>query len=291
VNRKRLGYILIGGGVILALAVGLLVFNSVAEAERIKTLLPKARVVVAATDIPERAEITAAQIAVRTVPDELVQVGAAQNITDVVGKFTPNAILKGEVINTKRIGPASARNAPSFSIEKGKVMYAMPVSFGGGSFTIAQINALRAGDRIDLLYSTINAPQGLTADQREDVLANPVPYLQTRIMLQDLRVQQIGSYAADGHLIAAGADPAAKDAAAQVANSNIIFIVTPEEALVLKWLKDAATYYRQASNMEIVLRSPADEEKADPNLVINLPYMQQKYNLAPPPTNLTAQQK
>jgi Flp pilus assembly protein CpaB len=283
VNRKRLGYILIGGGVVLALAVGLLVFNSVAEAERIKTLLPKARVVVAAADIPERAEITAAQIAVRTVPDELVQVGAAQNITDVVGKFTPNSILKGEVINTKKIGPASARNAPSFSIEKGKVMYAMPVSFGGGSFTIAQINALRAGDRIDLLYSTINAPLGLTADQREDIQANPIPYLQTRIMLQNLRVQQIGSYAADGHLIPAGGDPAAKDATSQVANSNIIFIVAPEEALVLKWLKDAATYYRQSSNMEIVLRSPSDEELADPNLVVNFNVMAEKYKLAPPP--------
>ena len=78
-------------------------------------------------------------------------------------------------------------------------------------------------------------------------------------------------------------DPAAKGAPPSIANANIIFIVDPEEALVLKWLKDAATYYKQ-SNVEMVLRSPADDQQADNNLVVNFNYMQQKYNLAPPPS-------
>ena len=34
----------------------------------------------------------------------------------------------------------------------------------------------------------------------------------------------------------------------------------------------------------MVLRSPADDQQADNNLVVNFNYMQQKYNLAPPPT-------
>jgi hypothetical protein len=149
------------------------------------------------------------------------------------------------------------------------------------------VNALRAGDRVDLLYTTINAPQGLTAEQRDEVRANPIPYLQTRIMLQDLRIQEIGSYAPDGSLVPATGDPNAKGAAPALANANIIFIVQPEESLVLKWLKDAATYYKD-SNIEMVLRSPADEEQADNSLVVNFNYMQQKYNLAPPPSLPTA---
>ena len=52
---------------------------------------------------------------------------------------------------------------------------------------------------------------------------------------------------------------------------------------LLKWLKDAATYYKQ-SNVEMVLRSPADDQQADNNVVVNFNYMQQKYNLAPPPS-------
>ncbi len=286
-QRKRLGYILIGGGLVMALAVGVMVYSQVSEAEHVKASLPTARVVVATGDILARTEIPASMVNVRTVPDDLVQVGAATKVEDVVGKFSPDAITKGEVINTQKIGPVAVKNAPSFRIEKGKVMYVMPVSFAGTQFSLATVNALRAGDRVDLLYTTINAPQGLTAEQRDAVNANPIPYLQTRIMLQDLRIQEIGSYAPDGSLVPATGDPSGKGAAASLGGANIIFIVQPEESLVLKWLKDAATYYK-SSNIEMVLRSPADDQQADSNLVVNFNYMQQKYNLAPPPSLLTA---
>ena len=282
-QRKRLGLILIGGGVILALIVGVMVYSQVSDAERVKAQLPTARVVIATADIPARTEIAASMVNIQTVPNELVQAGAATKVEDVVGKFTPSAVTKGEVINTQKIGPIAAKNAPSFTIEKGKVMYVMPVSFAGTQFSLAQVNALRSGDRVDLLYTTINTPENLSTDQRSSIEANPIPYLQTRIMLQDLRIQEIGSYAADGSLVPAGGDPKNGGSATSIASSNIIFVVDPEEALVLKWLKDAATYY-QKSNVEMVLRSPADDQQADNNLVVNFNYMQQKYNLAPPPS-------
>jgi len=287
VQRKRLGYILIGGGLVMALGVGVTVYSQVSEAERVKASLPTARVVIATGEILARTEIAASMVNVRTVPDDLVQAGAATKIEDVVGKFSPDAIIRGEVVNTQKIGPVAVKNAPSFRIEKGKVMYVMPVSFAGTQFSLATVNALRAGDRVDLLYTTINAPQGLSAEQRDAVNANPIPYLQTRIMLQDLRIQEIGSYAPDGSLVPATGDPSGKGTAASLAGANIIFIVQPEESLVLKWLKDAATYYK-SSNIEMVLRSPADDQQADSNLVVNFNYMQQKYNLAPPPSLATA---
>src|SRR3982074_3213084 len=286
-NNKRLSYALTGVGLALAMFVGITVYSRVAEAERVKASLPTARVVIAAEDIPARVEIAASMINVRTVPDDLVQAGAATKIEDVVGKFTPDTMPKGAVISTLRIGPVAQKNAPSFRIEKGKVMYVMPVSFAGSQFSIVQVNALRSGDRVDLLYTTINSPQGLTSEQRDEVKANPIPYLQTRIMLQDLRIQEIGSYAADGTLIPATGDPTGKGAAPSLSGANIIFIVKPEESLVLKWLKDAPTYYRD-STVEMVLRSPADEEQADNNLIVNFNYMREKYNLAPPPSLPTA---
>jgi len=267
----------------MALIVGVMVYSQVSEAERVKASLPTARVVIATADIPARTEIAASMVNIRTVPDELVQAGAATKVEDVVGKFTPDAITKGTVLNTQKIGPVAVKNAPSFRIEKGKVMYVMPVSFAGSQFSIAQVNALRSGDRVDLLYTTINSPQGLTSEQRQEVTANPIPYLQTRIMLQNLRIQEIGSYAPDGSLVPATGDPSGKGAAPSLSSANIIFIVDPEEALVLKWLKDAATYYKE-SNVEMVLRSPADDQQADNSLVVNFNYMQQKYNLAPPPS-------
>jgi Flp pilus assembly protein CpaB len=270
-----------GSGLFLALIVGVMVNRLVSDAESVKASLPKATVVIATADIPARTEIAASMVNIRTVPDELVQAGAATKIEDVVGKFSPDAITKGAVINTQKIGPVAAKNAPSFRIEKGKVMYVLPVAFSGTQFSLATVNALRSGDRVDLLYTTINAPQGMTSEQREDVRANPIPYLQTRIMLQDLRIQEIGSYAPDGSLVSATGD--GKTAGSGLGGANIIFIVKPEEALVLKWLKDSATYYKD-SNIEMVLRSPADEEQADSNLIVNFNFMRDKYNLAPPPS-------
>src|SRR4029077_8832161 len=117
----------------------------------------------------------------------------------------------------------------SFRIEKGKVMYVMPVSFAGSQFSLAQVNALRAGDRVDLLYTTINAPQGLTPEQRDEVKANPIPYLQTRIMLQDLRIQEIGTYAPDGSLVPATGDPNATGAGPALAQANLLLLAETRE--------------------------------------------------------------
>src|SRR5207253_10313009 len=109
----------------------------------------------------------------------------------------------------------------------------------------------------------------------------PIPNLLTRIMPQDLRSQEIGSYSADGALVPPAAEAYGKGGAASY-QASIIFVVKPEEALVLKWLKDAAMFYRD-SNIEMVLRAPSDEELSDSNLVVNFNYMREKYNLAPPP--------
>src|ERR1700730_12690860 len=203
----------------MALSVRVMLYSQVSEAHHVNASLPTARVVIATGDILARTEIAASMVNVRTVPDDLVQAGAATKIEDVVGKFSPDAITKGAVINTLKIGPVAVKNAPSFRIEKGKVMYVMPVSFAGSQFSIAQVNALRAGDRVDLLYTTINAPSGLTPEQRDEVRSNPIPYLQTRIMLQDLRIQEIGSSAPDGSLVPATGDPAAKGAAPSITNA------------------------------------------------------------------------
>ena len=281
-RSARLGSILTALGLLLSILVGVLVYGQVSAAQRVLSSVPATQVVVAATDIAPHTEIAASMLTVTSIPDTLMQAGAVTRVEDVAGKFTPDGFAKGEVITSRRLGPVELKNNPSYTIANGKVMYVMPVSFTGQPLSIAQVNALRPGDRVDLLYTTIDAPQGLTPDQRDQVRADPIPYLQTRIMLQDLQIQQIGSFAADGSLV-----PATSASGASVASANIIFVVTPEEALVLKWLKDAATFYRE-SNVEMVLRSPTDNQLADSNLVVNFNYMQQKYNLAPPPQQATA---
>src|SRR5438105_14419946 len=109
VQRKRLGFILIGSGLLLALFVGIMVYSQVSDAEHVKASLPTARVVIATADIPARTEIAASMVNVRTVPDELVQAGAATKIEDVVGKFSPDAVPKGAATNTPNNGSVAAK--------------------------------------------------------------------------------------------------------------------------------------------------------------------------------------
>lgn len=267
-SRKRLGYTLIGAGIVLAFIVGVIVFTRVSQANSIIASLPKQRVVLANLDIAARTEIGASHLTVVTMPDEAIPAGAASKIEEVVGKFTPNEILKGEVINTTKIGPVSAKNAPSFRIDKGKVMYAMPLQLKGQDpFSILQINALRPGDRVDFIYTTMTVPDGLSPTQLQDVRTNSAQFLQTRFLLQNVRIQEVGTFDPTGKIV-----PGA---------TNMIMIVTPEEALVLKWLKDALGSF--GNSIEMVLRSPGDEEKVDPSLTVNLNYMREKYGLPAPP--------
>src|SRR2546421_11621930 len=106
----------------MAVFVGVMVYSQVSEAEHVKASLPTARVVVATGDIPARSEIAASMVNVRTVPDELVQAGAAPKVEGAVGNFSPEAIAKGSVIKTQKIGPWAVQNAPSFRSEKSKDM-------------------------------------------------------------------------------------------------------------------------------------------------------------------------
>src|SRR5579872_6422866 len=104
-NRKRAGYILVGSGLSLALIVGVVVYLQVAQVQQARAALSTARVVIATADIGARTEISASTVGLRTIPDELVFAGAATTVEDVVGKFSPQPILKGQMINTQLIGP------------------------------------------------------------------------------------------------------------------------------------------------------------------------------------------
>lgn len=264
-----MGYILIGVGVSLAFIVGVVVYMQVSEANSVRASLPKQRVVIAVQNVAARTEIAASMLSVVIMPDEAIPAGAARKIEDVVGKFTPGEVLKGEVVNTNKIGPVAAKNAPSFQIEKGKVMYAMPLQLPGQQpFSILQVNALRPGDRVDFIYTTFSVPEGLNQAQLEALrTASAAQFLQTRFMLQNIRIQQVGTFDETGKIVPG--------------LTYMIMVVTPEEALVLKWLKDAAQSF--GNSIEMVLRSPGDEEKVDPSLTVNLNYMREKYGLPTPP--------
>lgn len=273
-TRRRLGLLLLAGGMVVALFVAIVVFVQVSTVEDLRRTQPRFWVVVAIADVPERSVITASQVDVQRVPEFAVPAGAVvhpQPVSDldeeskqalrnrVKDQYTSQRIYKGEIINRERLGASSAarpldpRTAPSFEIPKGKVIYTLPVRLRGGNppndpVNIAILNAVRAGDFIDIYYTVFELPPGLPREQEERARGEErYKFLFTRRLLQNLQVLNVGFFP----------DPAGKLEPAGKDERFLTLLVDPDQALTLKWLKDVATL---EGNMELVLRSPQDTD-------------------------------
>jgi len=287
-NRRRVGFILIGAGVILALTVGIVVYLEVAESEQLRAAQAKRWVAIASTDIPERSVIGGEQVALVQVPDAVVPPGALSYLPEsgispeevesrkqgLVGRvrdqFTPTRIFKGEVINNERLGREAGKNTPSYDLPAGKVAYVFPMKVNGGNpanerNNLAFLNAVRAGDFLDIYYSVVEIPFDLPSDLEEKARTKyPANFLHTIRMMQSLKVINVGYFPETS---GRGSDTPREDRFLTVE-------VTPDEALQLKWLKDAATL---TGNLEFVLRSPLDTQPL-PQTEVNFELMSRQFN-------------
>jgi len=192
-------------------------------------------------------------------------------VNRVKDQFTPTRIFKGEVINTERLGREAGKNTPSYDIPSGKVAYVFPIKVNGGSpanerLQLAFLNAVRAGDFLDIYYSALELPAGMTQEQEDrERSVHPANYLHTRRMMQSLKVTNVGYFPDAG----GRSDTPRED-------RYLTFEVTPDEALELKWLKDVATL---TGNIEFVLRSPLDTQ-ALPQTEVNFELMSRQFNIA-----------
>lgn len=269
-DRRRMGIILIGAGMVMALVVALAVYLQTSDAEALRAAQPRNWAVVAAIDIPERSVIEGNQIRLIQLPREAIPPGAAnylpetgvsdvdvevrkgQLVQHVAGQFTPQRIYPGEVINTERLGKEAGKNTPSYELPTGKVAYVFPIRVLGGSppndrLLVAFLNAVRPGDFIDVLYSTLEYPAGMTREEQDKQRLSEANFLFTRPIMQNVRVINVGLFP----------DAAGKTAETPRDDRYLTLEATPDEALALKWLKDAASF---TGNVEFVLRSPKDTQ-------------------------------
>lgn len=261
-DRRRLGLLLTGIGAAFTLGASAGVYLQLSQVERLRDEQPRHWVVVASVSVPERTIIVSGQVTVVKLPqsaippeasvyvpepgatDERIEMGKSAALAKVIDKFTPQPISQNEVINLGRLGPNAVKDVPAYEIPPGKVWYHLPVKVGGGNpanerILIAFLDVVRPGNRIDMYYTTLEAPA-------EPIARAPAPTdelrgLVTRRIMQNIKVVNVG-------LFPIGASTARDE-------RYLTLEVTPEEALTLKWLKDAATI---TGNIEFVLRSPQD---------------------------------
>jgi Flp pilus assembly protein CpaB len=264
-NKKQVGSLLIGVGVLMALLVGALAYFQLKSAEEALTQVPTRRVVVATRDVPEQGRIELNSVALASISEEALPARPIQRVDEAVGKFARQKIYRGDILNEDRVvsletirrevSAGRPAPAPSLVLDRDQVMFVLPSrltgSFAGQSANLlTAADALRPGDYVDVLVTTLEFPDGMTTEQREEARANrPWDFLRTRVMFQNLRVHNVGIFAG----------PDAKEQTASRADERYLtFIVDRETALQLKWLKDIIALGQ--ANIDFVLRSPSNPD-------------------------------
>lgn len=266
----RIGTGMIVVGIVLAVAAAVLVLQlgrragiAPATAPEVQTV-QVAYVVVASRDIPESTSLTADSIAVRAFPAAYAPAGAAATLEEVVGKFATTRLVREQIVLTTQLSTTRRAGSLATGVPPGKlaVWMALPE-------LSAQTGGLRAGDRIDLLFSvSVPAPVTSGASGASGTAAQPsstvaVAYpsgdapraLATQLTLQNVEVFSIGAANASPPPLAggiAGPPPATspQPAATQAADSKIaLLLLDPQDALVAKFVKDSG------GTVDIALRS------------------------------------
>lgn len=255
--RKRSGLIWLAAGVIFALMAGALAFLfilRVANLQMPEPLAPEVEVVVATRFIGVREVIHSSDVELRTAPATIVPDSAIRDAKRVVGQLAVVSLAPGEMIlSSQVVSPTIKGNYVAFTMDDDQVAMAFPADD-----LMSRNNLLRSGDHVDVLFSI-----DVVLEHEED------GQLVTFNALQDLEIAAIvrAGDAAASAATAAGA----KDTGPRA----IVFALDPQDALVLKHLKDVG------GTVDIVLRAPGVDVRFDTQPV-HMDYLIDRYELRIP---------
>ena len=256
------GKVLMALGVVLALISGGVVFFITASASAGPKEIPMTNVVVAKNEIAERTIISDALLTVVSLPEETVPPGAVLKKEDLIDKFAKTKIYPKTPIQANQIAarkpgeapvtqptPAAAAGAApatppkveevaaAYSIEKGRTIVAVDYPEAA---KLMSAGILRPGDKVDIYVRSA----GVAGEQLALVYSN----------------KEIKAF---GNLNATDSKAAA--------SPTLIFIDTPQNALILKFIETMNPY--------LLIRSADDGE--DPRLtdLVTQTYICQRFRL------------
>ena len=206
-----------------------------------------APVVVARNDVPMRTLLADDVVVIRQMPPELVPVGAATMLEQVLGKINMSDLVMGEVVLTRRLAdPAKKGVDILFTMSEDKIVIALP-----GNDLMSRAGLLRPGDKVDILYSLeMEAASGdglvtFEALQNQEI---------TAIVLPGLAAEAVGGLGGMVGSADAAESTGGEGGVNEVAGKVILLAVDPQDALVLKHLKDAGGI------LDFALRVPTNEQ-------------------------------
>ena len=233
---------------------------------------PQQLVVVASQPIAADTLIRADQIALES-RDEIVS-GAATVVGDVLNKRTLRDFAVGEQILMQDIvditAVISGVNPIPYSLDDDTIAVALPAND-----ILSKWGAVLIGDRVDVLFTTdailetpmypqdlVDRGQQITVMERDQTMDNV-----SVLALQNLEVLQIIEEPTQ--------QPEDPDAPAPPKNRALVLKIDPQDAVVLKYLRDSL------SVLDLALRNPENETlfSVEP---VNINYLVLRYGITLP---------
>ena len=247
------GFLWLVAGLIVALLAGVIAFitlsRATAKAATSQTeSKAQAPVVVAARAVAVRSLLVAEDLALKELPADSIPEGAIQKMEEALGKVTTVDLYAGEALLMQRlvdpdIAPQEGRMA--LVVADDQVLMAFPAQD-----LMSKAQLLKPGDHVDLLFSTnFRPPEGGDSKGQEEQQS-------TFNVLQNVTIAAIVQEAKPS----GGSQARLPEA--------ILLAVSPQDALILKFLKDAGGI------PDLVLRAPGVEhtfptEPVDANYITN----------------------
>jgi pilus assembly protein CpaB len=282
---RRLGVLLALGGIALAIVgvlfVGLVLRQATAPAAQ-ATHVPAVTIPVVVTThaLPVRALLAASDVAVVQMPVEFAPLQAVSDAKEVVGFITEIPMVAGELLMRDHLADPTNISSQNlgFVIGQDQVVMAFPAND-----LMSQVDVLKPGDLVDILVSVPEpvVPAGQVAASTSSQAGNPNMQLFTFNALQRLTIQAIvvnisksANTASNSSLPAVNGTPAptATPSVDEIHAQAILLALAPQDALVLKHLKDAGGVF------DIVLRAPTASQNFDLHPVMD-GYLIDRYQL------------
>jgi pilus assembly protein CpaB len=229
---RRRGWILMLLGLVLAAGAGTVVYmllQQAAPATAVEQLpptpIPMKQVPVAARLLDLGSVITTTDITNTEVPVDLPMVGVMTDTSAIVGQLVVEPIQQGEYFRPSQLR-GGASGPLSKEIPAGRVVIAYPAGD-----LLSQSRVLREGDRVDLL---------LTVDIEEETPTETRQGKATNFTLQNINVLRL-------------IRPGATEQDPNPAPSAVLFDMTPQDAVIVKFVKD------NGGTIDFSLRSQLDD--------------------------------
>lgn len=241
--KERRGWLWLGSGILLAMIAGMLTFRVVSDlassaAVVNQTDAPTVPVIVAVVDIPAYSLINTGMLTLQNMPVHLLPREYSQDLESILGKMTTSRIATGEILVNHRLVDPTDPNAPLlYTMNPNEVLVTVPADA-----LLSQLNMLAVGNRIDIAYTaevTIPEEKLLTAGAAASDKEAGTPTQTAFLSLQNLEVKGLLRRSTT------------EEALAQRPEA-ILLAVSPQEALILKYLVDTG------APMDIFLRAPVN---------------------------------